>query len=148
LTRYLAIAALAVCSVLALAQDATPPKPVVSITVIVLNGKTGRPVWRESPNIWIDKEPSINPYTNWRGKARIKVPRDAAQLRITPDFGHDCRWKEDEANTTRTASYSIADILQTGIVSENICGAAKVTPQPGVLVFYELPSTWRERWYN
>lgn len=141
--RLLAIAVL-FCYPLALAaREATT----VSITIKVLNGKTGKPVWRESPNIWIDKEPSINPYTNLLGKAKIKVSSSAIQLWITPDFGHECRWK-DGPPTKTTVSYPIAEILRTGVVSQNSCGAATIPPTPGVLVFYELPSTWRELWYN
>ena len=142
--RFLAITVLFCYYPLALAaQEATP----VSITVKVLNGKTGKPVWRESPNIWIDKEPHINPYTNLEGKAKIKVSSSATQLRITPDFGHECRWKESPS-AKMTVSYSIAEILRTGVVSQNFCGAATIAPTPGVLVFYELPSTWRELWYD
>lgn len=142
--RFFAVALLCCYYPLALgAQEATT----ASITIRVLNGKTGKPVWRESPNIWIDKEPSINPYTNLHGKAKIKVSHRDAQLRITPNFGHECRWK-DGLNTNPMLSYSIAEILHTGVVSQNLCGAVAVAPTPGVLVFYELPSTWRERWYN
>jgi hypothetical protein len=142
--RFLAIAVLCCYYPLALAaQEATT----VSITIEVLNGKTGMPVWRESPNIWIDKEPSINPYTSIHGKTKIKVSSSATQLRITPDFGHECRWK-DGPITQLTLSYSIAEILRIGVVSQNFCGATTIAPTPGVLVFYELPSTWRERWYN
>ncbi len=119
----------------------------MSITIEVLNGQTGKPVWRESPNIWIDKEPSINPYMNLHGKAKIKVSGSATQLWITPDLGHECRWR-DGPSTKLTVSYSIAEILRTGVVSQNFCGAATIAPTPGVLVFYELPSTSRERWYN
>lgn len=117
----------------------------VSIIIKVLNGKTGKPVWRESPNIWIDKDALIDPYTNLLGKAKIKVSSNAAQLWITPDFGHECRWKDGD-NSKMTVSYSIAEILRTGVVSQNFCGAGTIAPTPGVLVFYELPSTWRELW--
>ena len=142
--RFLALAVLCCYYPLALgAQEATT----VSITIKVLNGKTGKPVWRESPNIWVDKEPSINPYTNLHGKAKIKVSNRATQLWMTPDFGHECRWKDDPSTKTRFP-YSIAEILRTGVVSQNFCGAAAIAPIPGVLVFYELPSTWRELWYN
>lgn len=139
---FLAIAVLLLATCFG-SQDATS----VPITIMVLNGKTGKPVWRESPNIWIDKEPHINPYTNLRGKAKIKVSSGATQLWITPDFGHECRWKDGDG-TKMTVSYSIAEILRTGVVSQNFCGARATTPTPGVLVFYELPSTWRELWYN
>jgi hypothetical protein len=136
--RFLAIAVLFCYYPLGLAAQETTT---VSITVKVLNGKTGKPVWRESPNIWIDKEPHINPYT------KIKVSSSATQLWITPDFGHECRWKDGDS-TKMTVSYSIVEILRTGVVSQNFCGAPPIAPAPGVLVFYELPSTWRERWYN
>lgn len=136
--RFLAIAVLFCYYPLGLAAQETTT---VSITIKVLNGKTGKAVWRESPNIWIDKEPRINPYTNLHGKTIIKVSSAAAQLRIGPNWGHECRGKDDTP-----AFYSIAEILRLGIVSQNVCGAATIAPIPGVLVFYELPSTWRERW--
>jgi len=117
----------------------------VSITIKVFNGKTGRPVWRESPLIWIDKEAFISPYTNLRGKAKIKVSRGATQLRIMPDFGHECRWKDGDSSEM-AVSYSIAEIRRTGVVSPNFFGAARIAPTPGVLIFYELPSTGRARW--
>jgi len=127
------------------AQDAPLPQSNVSITVKVLNGKTGLPVWRESANIWIDDDPQMNPKTNLLGTVKIKIPGKAVQLTITPNWAHECRW-DGKPNTKFGDSYSVAEILSTGVVSDNFCGATKVAPTPGVLVFYERPTTWKERW--
>jgi hypothetical protein len=127
-------------------QQAEPSSAAaVSITIKVLNGKTGKPVWRESPNIWVDKLPHINPYTSLRGVAKIRVAGDAALLTITPDWGHECRSNGDPSAKVEI-SYSVTEIIRTGVVGQNFCGVARVPPTPGILVLYELPSTWRERW--
>ena len=71
----------------------------VLITIKVLNGKNGKPVWRESPNVYIgNSTENINPRADRYGKTKVR--------RI------------------------------------------KVNPTPGVLVFYERPSTWWERTWD
>lgn len=112
----------------------------VLITIKVLNGKSGKPVWRESPNVYIgDSIQNVNPRTDRHGQAKLRIPANAETIKISPNWGHECR------PVTTPPSYSVAEILQKGIVAQNSCGVATVSPMPGVLVFYERPSTWRER---
>ena len=115
----------------------------VLITIKVLNGKSGKPVWRESPNVYIDNSNNnVNPRTDRHGVAKLRVPVNGQRIRVSPNWGHECR------PVATLPAYSIAEILQKGVVAENSCGAATINPMPGVLVFYELPSTWWERTWD
>ena len=40
--------------------------------------------------------------------------------------------------------YSVDDILERGIVTENVCGKTRAKPVPGVLTLYVRPRTWEE----
>jgi len=125
----------------------SPPSPKVSITVVVLNGTNGNPVWRESPNIWVDGEPHINPRTDLLGKAKIEISSSANQIMISPNWGHECRG-DDNPQATTDISYPVAEILRNGVVTLNLCGKSTRKPKPGVLIFYERPSTFKELWNN
>lgn len=123
-----------------------PASQKVAITIVILNGANENPVWRESPNIWVDEEPRLNPKTDLRGKTKIEIPRTANHIMISPNWGHECRGGDNPQATT-DISYSIDEILRTGIVTLNLCGKSTRTPEPGVLIFYERPSTLKEIWY-
>ena len=112
----------------------------VLITIKVLNGKSGKPVWRESPNIYIDdSNENINPSTDHHGEAKLRIPASAQKIKISANWGHECR------SVPPFPSYAVSEIFQKGIVTDNSCGTLTVSPIPGVLVFYERPSTWWER---
>ena len=115
----------------------------MQITIKVLNGKNGKPVVLESPNVYVgDSIGNVNPHTDRHGQARLRIPTNAETIKISPNWGDECR------RATTLPSYSIAEILQKGIVTENSCGASRVNPTPGVLVFYERPHTWWERTWS
>lgn len=122
-----------------------PPSPTVFITIVVLNGTNGRPVWRESPNIWVDDEERLNPKTDLLGKTRIEISSRANQIMISPNWGHECRGGDNPQATT-AISYSVAEVLRSGVVTLNLCGKSTSKPKPGVLIFYERPSTFKELW--
>jgi hypothetical protein len=44
----------------------------------------------------------------------------------------------------RKVKYSIDQILELGIVTENACGKTRAKPIPGVLTLYVRPRTWEE----
>jgi hypothetical protein len=54
----------------------------VLITIKVLNGKNGRPVWRESPNVYIgNSTENINPRTDRHGQANVRIPTNAESVK-------------------------------------------------------------------
>jgi hypothetical protein len=139
-------ASLCFCLVLIGGLVATPQTShKVSITILVLNGANGRPVWGESPNIWVDDESRLNPRTNLLGKTKIYVSSDVNEIKISPNWGHECRGGDNPQART-DIRYSVAEVLRTGVVTLNLCGKSTRKPEPGVLIFYERPSTWKERW--
>lgn len=63
--------------------------------------------------------------------------------RITPaSGGNDCHPKHQ---SPVPLSYSIQEILEHGIVGENVCGKIKVEARPGQLFLFVRPSPWYAR---
>jgi hypothetical protein len=135
------------------AQTSTTTKQ--AITIKLLNGKTGHPVWwRGLASVRVgsainrrDLDP-VDKRTNLLGEAKVEVS-DASppQVEVGVDFiSRDCRYSPQSQSNSLV--YSIDEIRAKGIVSENYCGGPKRTPKPGVLMIYVIPSTLRELWNN
>jgi hypothetical protein len=126
------------------AKDATSAAPAQKIVVRVLDGVTGLPMWFEFPNIWIGSASGVNPRLNIKGQVEVDVtgakPRE---VRLLSNWYADCRYKGD-VGTGREIKYSIDDILERGIVAENVCGIVHAKPTPGVLVLYVRHRTLKE----
>ncbi|MGC1415992.1 MAG: hypothetical protein WA817_11955 [Candidatus Acidiferrum sp.] len=129
------------------AQAKSSEPRTAKIVVRILNGKTGWPIWSESPNIWIGGSNSvINPWTNWKGEISLELPKVASrEVRVLPDWYADCRYSGDQEEGAKV-KYSIDEILEHGIVTENVCGKKRAKPVPGVLILYARPRTWKEKW--
>lgn len=115
------------------------------ITVRLLNGKTGKPIKNDRPNIWFgDAKDPINPHISSNGEAVVSV-NDAQfqELRVAPNQYADCRFKGDSLAGI-SVKYSLKEIVTTGVVSANICGKDRVEPTPRVLVLYARPMTFLE----
>jgi hypothetical protein len=133
------------------------------ITVKIRNGKTGRPIWLASPYVFLGKP---DPQKFQESYRRTKLWNDAhvdvsgiapREVRVWIDFIHrDCRFAEGD-NRFRTfdlggstlsgiGSFDLDTILSTGIVASNLCSAKTQRPEPGVLVIYVIPPTFKELW--
>ncbi|MGC2526241.1 MAG: hypothetical protein WA639_00735 [Candidatus Acidiferrum sp.] len=129
------------------AQAKSSEPRTAKIVVRILNGKTGWPIWAELPNIWIGAAHSPidpPPRTNWRGEITVEVPASGPrEIRFLPNWYIDCRPSSDHM-AGRKMEYSVDDILERGIVTENVCGKTRAKPVPGVLTLYVRPRTWEE----
>jgi hypothetical protein len=133
------------------------------ITVKIRNGKTGRPIWLASPYVFLGKSDPQHFEESYR---RTKLWSDAhvdvsgvtpREIRVWIDFTHrDCRFAEGD-NRFRTfdfrgktlngiGSFDLDTILSTGIVAPNLCSTKTQQPEPGVLVIYVVPATFKELW--
>jgi hypothetical protein len=65
------------------------------------------------------------------------------EIRVSPSDHFDCRFKRDFSNGN-LVRYSLAEIISRGVVGENLCGKARISPEPGVLVIYVRPRTFIE----
>ena len=116
---------------------------VLTIKVLLMNGKTGKPISDEAPNILFEGfKYQDNPKTNRNGEIVLTV--HSSQLMVLPNLYADCRLKGD-STAAYSVKYSVEEIIKTGIVSENVCGKHRVNPIPGVLVLYARPRTVVER---
>jgi hypothetical protein len=133
----------------------TPPIIKQKITIKLLNGKRGRPVWwrgmasvRVGSMICRTDCAAVDKRTNLAGEAKVDVTNaNPRQITIGADFiSRDCRFTPQ--SQARSLIYSIDEIQAKGIVSDNYCGGPKRSPKPGVLIIYVIPSTLRELWYE
>jgi hypothetical protein len=129
-------------------QNAGAEATTRTVTVRLLNGKNGKPIKNENPNIWIgDAARPSNRYTNSRGEIVVSVTDTRSQeLRVLPDWYSDCRFKDD-SEAGMQVKYSLEEIMTTGVVSENLCGKHRIGPTPGVLVLYVRPRTFMEKFF-
>jgi hypothetical protein len=118
-----------------------------TLKVRLLNGKNGKPIKDYNPTIWIgDITDRIERYTDSHGEIVFTVTdMSSQQLRVAPDWYADCRFKGD-SDAGMQVKYSLEEIVNKGVVSENLCGKRRIDPVPGVLVLYVRPRTFTEKW--
>jgi hypothetical protein len=88
-----------------------------------VNGATGLPEWFEFPNVWVGSATTPDlPRLNFPGEAKIDVTQaDPRVLRLLSNRYADCRYHRDVQKGLEVR-YSVDEILQTGVVGENVCG--------------------------
>jgi hypothetical protein len=129
------------------AQSRGNANPAPKIVLKVLNGKTGWPIWTELPNVWLGGanfpfDPP--PRTNWHGEIKLDFPASGPrELRVLPNWFVDCR-ESSEPFAGAKVKYSLDEITQRGVVTENVCGKTRAKPIPGTLILYVRPRTFRE----
>jgi hypothetical protein len=123
------------------AQNSSGVATPLTITVRLINGKNGKPIKDDTPNIRFAGENGIygdNPATNSSGEVVVKV--HSPDIEVMPNLYADCRYKHDSTAGIEV-KYSVEEILKTGIVTENVCGKRRLKPIPGVLILYARPRT-------
>ena len=130
-----------------------------TMTIRVLDGKTGNPVLPTGFLVRVDHDPAV--HANWvvvsdDGTARLTVPKGASLLSIQGTYDDstqiffNCDSKTGKA-TPVDRWYAISEILTTGVVTPNGCGkqaAAKLKPvaKPGEFVIVVRRKTTVEQW--
>lgn len=124
-------------------QKATDKQEIITIRVV--NGVTGLPEWFEFPNVWVGSTTTPDlPRLNFLGEVKIDVTQASPRvLRFLSNWYADCRYHGDVQKGAE-ARYSLDDILETGVVGENVCGWFHAKPKPGVIVFYVRDRTLSE----
>jgi hypothetical protein len=115
--------------------------------VRLLNGKNGKPIKDDNSTISIgDIIDRIDRYTDSHGEVVFTVTDfGSQQLRVLPDWYAGCRFKRDCDDGVQV-KHSLEEIVEQGVVSENLCGKRRIDPFPGVLVLYVRPRTFMEKW--
>jgi hypothetical protein len=112
--------------------------------ILLVNGKTGKPVSDDRPSIVIDHEKRLLPIPNAHGQIIVSVGPQSHIIRILPNWYADCRSKDSSA--AWELEYPIETILSKGIVGDNLCGDRRRENIPGVFVLFVRPRTLIEKW--
>jgi hypothetical protein len=131
-----------------------------TITIRVLDGKTGRPLMASGYMVRVDHEQTA--HANWAvqnqdGSGKLTVPGGATLFSIQATYDASTQTYVNCDSLTPDALpvdrwYAISEILATGIVAPNGCGKPKdaakikVVAKPGEFVFLVRRMTTREQW--
>jgi len=130
-----------------------PAQQTKTITILIYDGKTGRPLIPDNYVIRIDHLDAV--HNEWLtlkddGTGIVAVPSGATFLGVqgayhkSLDLYINCD-AAMEKDTSTLHWYSIPDILSTGVAASNECykgkyaDATHVTPKPGQFVFFVRP---------
>jgi len=129
-----------------------------SITILLLDGKTGKPIIPSNFLVRIDHLNAI--HSDWLkinddGTGLVTVPASASFLSVQATYESSIEIYVNcdagmEKDTSTLHWYSIADILSSGVAMPNECYKGKyaeathVTPKPGEFVFFVRKNGWHE----
>ena len=148
--QFRGILALLSTSVLCLGQAAHAPaqKP-RTITMKIVNGKSGKPVKGELVNLFLGSGKDARrsyPRADSNGEITITIgDNEKGPLRYMPGDSRDCRYEKLSIQGGHL-EMAIDEILSKGIVTENFCGKAHADPAPGIVVVFVRAYTLAERW--
>jgi len=115
------------------------------IHIRIINGKTGRPIKNETLRVWTTRnhiDADLWP-TDATGSVLLKVDGNA-QIALDENLNASCRTLPANQQASQFL-YSVAEILNKGIATENTCGNVRVPAKPGELILFERPFTLLEK---
>ena len=124
-----------------------------SITIRLLDGKTGLPVKASNFLPKVDRQGSehvewVN--LNEDGTVIVTVPADAKEFSVKATYNEsidtyiNCDAAK-ENDRERDIWYPISDILTSGVVAPNECSTTEYTAKPGEFVFFVRKRDWRDK---
>ncbi|MGB8031298.1 MAG: hypothetical protein WCF30_16730 [Terracidiphilus sp.] len=148
-----ALALLAIASVFSLSLHAQSSP---SITIRLLDGKTGLPVKASNFLVRVDHNESVHPEwvkINDDGTVIVTLPADAKEISVkaTYSMGMDTYINCDaakESDKERNIWYSIATILSTGIAAPDECARTDFKAKPGEFLFFVRKRSWHDQLEN
>lgn len=133
------VAALMSCAMLA-------PLCAETVTIKVVDGRSGRPISKAPMNVWTDNESKqATPIqTDENGTAQVHPVDAHVGLRI--QVGDVlCQSPKADYSWLWVMTYPTQRVLEQGIVTDNYCGKATAAPRPGEVTIFVRPLTWWER---
>lgn len=144
------------CSAMVAGAQGQPSK---TITILMLDGKTGKPLTPNNYIVRFDHSDTIHNESlqiSGDGIGKVLVPagttffsvqatyHDSLEIYINCDAGM-------EKNTSTLHWYSVTDIVNSGVAAPDECYKGKytddfgLTPKPGEFVFFVREISWRDR---
>jgi hypothetical protein len=129
-----------------------------TITIVMLNGKTGKPIIPDNFVIRFNELNAIRNETlvlNDDGTGKVTLPAGVTQLSVQGTYhgSMDIYINCDagmEKDTSTLHWYSIADILTSGVAAPNECYKGKyanpsITAHPGQFIFFVREIGWLDK---
>ena len=123
-----------------------------SISIRLLDGKTGLPVKASNFLVRVDHNDTVHPEwvtINDDGTVIVTLPADAKEISVkaTYDMGMDTYVNCDaakESDKERNIWYPIATILKSGVVAPDECDKTAFKPKPGEFTFFVRKRSWHD----
>jgi len=123
-----------------------------SISIRLLDGRTGLPVKASNFLVRIDHHDTVHPEwvkINDDGTVIVTLPADAKEISVkaTYDMGMDTFVNCDaakESDKERNIWYSIAKIVNAGIVAPDECARTAFAAKPGEFIFFVRKRSWHD----
>ena len=141
LARFALLCAILIAPCVASAQTA-------EIHIRIVNGKNGRPIKNETLRVWTTRN-HINADlwpTDATGEVLLKVDGNA-QIALDENLNASCRTLPANQQASQFL-YSVAEILNKGIATDNTCGTVRVTAKPGAHDQVTNESAFSVQWLN
>ena len=151
------------CSILTLFTLLGAPGKAQTLSVRLLNGRSGKPMANTYVNVWVgDQRKAAVPVligsngsgalslTDRETDVRVQAGSSpstiflyAPEVRLQVGFAL-CQTTRQKYSWLQITPYSTDQWTRTGIVTANTCGKAMAKPQPGVLTIFVRPLTFWE----
>jgi hypothetical protein len=124
-----------------------------TISILLLDGKTGLPVKASNFLVRIDHHETIHPEwvrINDDGTVIVTLPADAKEFSVkaTYNLAMDTFINCDAAKENdreRNIWYPVSIILKAGVVAPDECGKTDFIAKPGEFIFFVRKRDWRDR---
>ena len=121
------------------------PAEDITITIRLVNGRNGKPITDENPNVFLNGSGFARNYkADKNGTISLAVDRNAT-ISFAGNIEVSCHPYTPSERQMRW--YRASEILDHGISDENLCSKKiRVEAKSGEFVFYERPHTFLEWW--
>lgn len=142
-----------------------------TIRIKLVNGRTGRSEAGTCVNVWVgnerksalaiptdndgvaslrltDKDAEIDTANQWKACGNFGVIKPvvkyASSIRINAGYVL-CQVRQPDHTWLAIQSFPTNEVFQSGVVTANVCGKAKASPEPGEVVLFVRPLSWWEK---
>jgi hypothetical protein len=147
--RFRALFILALLTAFSISFHSQTPN---TISIRLLDGKTGLPVKASNFLVRVDHNDTMHPdwvKINDDGTVVVTLPADAKEISVKATYGMgidtyvNCDAAK-ESDKERNIWYSIATILKAGIVAPDECARAAFKVKPGEFIFFVRKRAWND----
>jgi hypothetical protein len=147
--RFRALFILALLTAFSISFHSQTPN---TISIRLLDGKTGLPVKASNFLVRVDHNDTMHPdwvKINDDGTVVVTLPADAKEISVKATYGMgidtyvNCDAAK-ESDKERNIWYPIATILSAGIVAPNECAKTDFKAKPGELIFFVRKRAWND----